>query len=456
MGFLRFQRSLHVQIHTKGNIERRSDWESFLIRFSEMFFSFLLLRIGEGKPTILISSDGFRWDYLGRTSTPGLEKIKSTGVHAKNLINTFATVTFPNHYTMATGLYQESHGIIDNEMFDPEFNETFDMSNVDPKWWSGGEPIWKTAEKAGIKSVCVNWVGCPVEGQRPAIWNAYDGSISYNDRVDKVVDALESGSATLGLLYFEEPDHSCHIHGTESQEVTSAILRVDRAIQRLLSRIDLNKVNVIFTADHGGVDVGNDKIVVLENFSNIDFRLASGGAVAHVWPTRVTDTEQLVADLASIPSSQANCYPRDQVPARLHYSNNRRIAPVVCIAGLGWTLFRSQAAAESFPLKGSHGYDATLDDNNPMRPVFLASGPDFVHQDDPVDPFTNVDLFPLVAELIGLEERYFPPINGSIDGIRESLLASHTPRHRNESDAISLALGFTLPQEFVVASIERV
>lgn len=418
-----------------------------------MFFLFLLIGLVVGKPTILISSDGFRWDYLGRASTPGLDKIKSTGVQAKNLISTFATVTFPNHYTMVTGLYEESHGIIDNEMFDPEFNENFDMSNVDPKWWSGGEPIWKTAEKAGIKSVCVNWVGCAVEGQRPAIWNAYDASISYSNRVDKVVDAIDSGSATLGLLYFEEPDHSCHMHGTESQEVTSAILRVDRAIQRLLSRIDLNKVNVIFTADHGGVDVGKDKIVVLENFSIIDFRLASGGAVAHVWPTRAADTEQLVADFASIPSSQANCYLRNQVPARLHYSNNRRIAPVVCIAELGWTLLQTQAAADSYPLKGSHGYDATLDENSPMRPVFLASGPDFVPQDDPVDPFTNVDLFPLVAELIGLDAKYFPPINGSIDGIRESLLASHDPRLRNKSDAISLALGFTLALGFVIASI---
>ena len=391
---------------------------------SLLFFIFQ----ASARKTILISSDGFRWDYYGRVATPGIDQIKKSGVQVKNLINSFATVTFPKHYTLVTGLYEESHGIVDNEMFDPLFNETFSMETTDPKWWQGGEPIWVTAEKNGYKSVCVNWVGCsiPHEGILPSFWNPYDGSISYRQRVDTIVDRLNSSSVDLGLLYFEEPDHSCHMFGPESEQVNAAIRRVDDAIQYLISR--LPDVNIIFTADHGGVEVGKDRIVVLEDFTELPFFLASGGAVAHVWPTYEHETDSLLSDLQSISHHQAKCFHKASIPSRLHYSNNRRIAPIVCIARLGWTVVKSKQDANVFHLKGSHGYDSSKDDNSPMRPIFLASGPDIITQrpgDEPLPPFENVHIYPIIAELIGIDENKLPPINGTIGGMKSPLLKKY-------------------------------
>ena len=367
----------------------------------------LLVSACTGEKTIIISADGFRWDYYGMVPTPGLDKLRANGVHVKNLINSFATVTFPNHYTLATGLYEESHGIVDNEMFDPIFNETFSMATTDPKWWQGGEPIWVTAEKAGRKSVCVNWVGCsiPVEGIRPSIWGPYDGSIEYNERVNMIADAV-NGDTELGLLYFEEPDHSCHMHGPNSVEVREAITRVDQAVQSLLSRIDLNKVNV--------------------------------------WPGDDDDISALLEAFAAIPHTQAKCHLKELIPRRLHYSNNRRIAPIVCIAQLGWSIVHTDADRDAFRLKGSHGYDASKDTDSPMRPIFLAAGPAFIKQassDSPLDPFENVNVFPLLAELMGIRTE-LPPVNGTLAAVQHILIGRRAGDWSLRS--LVIGLGFTL------------
>ncbi len=381
-----------------------------------------------GRRTIIISSDGFRWDYYGRVGTPGLDSIKIGGVHVKNLENAFATDTFPNHFTLATGLYEESHGIIDNEMYDPVFDETFTMNTTDPKWWQGGEPVWVTAAKAGKKSVCVNWVGCaiPIEGQYPTYWAPYDGNISYYERVDIIVEKLLNEDAELGLLYFEEPDHSCHMYGPDSDEVLAAIRRVDRAVSYLLGQISLDDVNIIFTSDHGGYSVSKEMTVVLNEYSDVEFYTPDGGAVANVWPLKDDDVPLLLEHFSRIDSKQARCYPKEKVPRRLNYRRNRRIAPVVCIAELGWSLVNSPEDKNRWHLKGSHGYDPTKDDSSPMRPLFIAKGPDIISQnpaESPLDPIRNVHIHPLIAELLRIPPDFMPSINGSIANI------SHILRH---------------------------
>ena len=368
--------------------------------------------------TIIISSDGFRWDYYGKYNTPGLDRIRQSGLQVKNLINSFATVTFPNHYTLVTGLYEESHGIIDNEMYDPQFNETFDMSNIDPKWWAQAEPIWVTAEKNGIKTACVNWVGCAVPHQDnilPSYWNFYNGSIPYEERVDLIVTKVVHGDAELGLLYFEDPDHTCHMFGVDSPQLAEAIERVDKAVQYLLKSVDLDSVNLIFTADHGGYNVSKSQTVTLQDFTGVEFTLAASGAVAHVWPKDDGDIHDIFQDFSRIDQGQATCFLKEDVPARLHYSQNRRIAPIVCIAQLGWTIVKNQRDRDLFVLKGSHGYDASTDDDSPMRPVFIAAGPDLVRTSDSLilPPFENVHVYPLLAKLLGIDQSKWPPINGT-------------------------------------------
>ena len=381
-----------------------------------------LIGIALTAKTIIISADGFRWDYYGRIPTPGIDKIKSMGVHVKNLKNSFATVTFPNHYTLVTGLYEESHGIVDNTMFDPLFNETFDMSTTSEKWWSGGEPIWVSLfNSVGKKSVCVNWVGCGVDGQHPAYWGVYNGPMGYEDRVDRIVDVMaEDDAVDLGLLYFEEPDHSCHLFGPDSQEVLAAIRRVDDAIIRLLAEVDLSEVNVIFTSDHGGVSVGRDRVIVLTEKiqEDIEYRVSASGAVAHIWPAITNEAHSLLSQLSrNVPEEQASCFLKNSVPNRLHYSNNRRIAPIVCIATLGWSIVHTFADRDSFTLKGSHGYDSSQDDDSPMRPIFIAAGPNIIQNDSIQKSFQNVHVFSLLTKLLNMET-HVPKTNGTESAIQ--------------------------------------
>ena len=376
----------------------------------------------QGEKTIVISSDGFRWDYYRPGEFPGIDQIRMHGVQVKNLINSFATVTFPNHFTLVTGLHEDHHGIIDNEMYDPQFDETFDMGTTDPKWWENGEPIWVTSTKAGLKSVCVNWVGCsiPIQDIRPTYWAPFDGSIDYKERVDTIADKI-NGDAELGLLYFEEPDHSCHIYGPESDQVSTAIKKVDETMQYLLKKVDLNNVNIIFTSDHGGYEVSNKRVVVLDSFTRIPFRLVARGAVGHLWPVdENTDFGNIMNDLDLINPDQARCFLKKDIPDRLHYSSNRRIAPVVCIATLGWTILKTHEEKDRFSLKGSHGYDSSIDVNSPMRPVFVAGGPSFKKQlasEPPFDPVQSIHVFPLLANLLNLRSESVPKVDGELESI---------------------------------------
>jgi len=387
----------------------------------DVFVSCLITELVARK-TIIISSDGFRWDYYGRYNTPGLDALKSAGVHVKNLKNAFATVTFPNHFTLVTGMYEENHGIIDNEMYDPVFNESFTMATTDPKWWKGGEPIWVTASKSGIHSVCVNWVSCSIENQRPTYWNPYNGSIPYHDRVDQILEKLKD-TADLGILYFEEPDHSCHMYGPDSSQVRDAIIRVDQSLQYLLSQIDLDEVNVVFTSDHGGYEVSRARLVVLDNFTNRTFNVAANGAVAHVWVPE-GEIDSLLTDFASIHPNEASCERKEDIRNGLHYSHNRRIAPIVCIGQLGWSIVKSEQEREDFSLHGSHGWDASKDENSPMRPIFIAAGPDLINVQDsePLAPFANIHVYPLLYTLVGLPEGKLPEaVNGTVNAIEHLL-----------------------------------
>ena len=197
------------------------------------------------QPTVLlVSFDGFRWDYLERTDvpTPNFDSIVQNGVKAKGLINAFVTKTAPDHFTLVTGLYEESHGIVGNNMYDPVFKEIFYMGSktfLDPKWWNG-EPIWVTNQKANKKSAVVFWPGSEVkiEGQRPSHFLRYNGSLPFNKRIDYLVSQLEQDDPPSFLaVYFNEPDHTGHKFGPNSPEVNRAIQFADKTTGYLLESL---------------------------------------------------------------------------------------------------------------------------------------------------------------------------------------------------------------------------
>lgn len=225
--------------------------------------------VGLTQPTlILISYDGFRWDYMEKVPTPNLDWIVEHGVKAKHLTNAFVTKTFPNHFTLVTGLYEESHGLVGNTFFDPVFNETFYINSpnyLDPKWWRG-EPIWITNQKAWKKSAVIFWPGSEVkiEGQYPTYYRNYDRDLSFEERVDFVMSMLElEDSPNFIAAYFNEPDHTGHQYGPDSPEVANVIRRMDNVTGYLLENL---RTRGLIDQVRDCLDAANDFVGIVINY----------------------------------------------------------------------------------------------------------------------------------------------------------------------------------------------
>ncbi|NJL51758.1 MAG: alkaline phosphatase family protein [Hydrococcus sp. SU_1_0] len=376
------------------------------------------------EPTvILISFDGFRWDYLEKVDTPNLDNLIANGVKAKALIPAFPTKTFPNHYTIVTGLYPENHGIIANTMYDPQFNSTFslgDRSSVeDGRWW-GGEPIWVTAKKQGQVSATLFWPGseAPIKDIRPTYWEKYNGKLAYHKRVQKVLDWLELPTEkrpTFIALYFDEPDSQGHKYGSDSKEVRDAIGKVDTTLGWLLEALKqreiLEKVNIIVTSDHGMTTISPERVIFLDDYIDLNtVEIIDWSPVLALRP-RNGEKEKVYNALANA-HPQLNVYYKKDIPERLHFRNHGRITPIIGIANEGWSI-TSHSLLNSLKtqlLGGSHGYDNQL---SSMHGIFIASGPVF-KKGLIVESFENIHIYDLIAKILDLN----PASNdGNLDSV---------------------------------------
>ncbi|XP_014675768.1 PREDICTED: ectonucleotide pyrophosphatase/phosphodiesterase family member 5-like [Priapulus caudatus] len=257
---------------------------------------------------LIVSFDGFRYDYLDKTNTPNFDALIADGVKAKWMEASFPTKTFPNHYTLATGLYEESHGIIANNFYDPDLDATFHKrtSMTESRWWdAGAEPIWVTNQRCdrakeaepgcrSRRSGAFFWVGseAEVKGQQPHRYMAYDESYPFRDRVETVVSWLTDADAptNLGLMYFHEPDSTGHTHGPDSPELATAVKMVDDVVGHLVKRLRdvglYDRVNLIVTSDHGMTSVHPKNTIMLDDY--IDSATYRGqsipGSVALIYP----------------------------------------------------------------------------------------------------------------------------------------------------------------------------
>lgn len=358
-----------------------------------------------GHTVVLISLDGFSRDYLERYAPPTLLALAAEGVVADAMIPSFPTLTFPNHYTIATGLHPQNHGIVNNSMYDPVFDATFSLRNEGPRedrWW-GGEPIWSTAEKQGVKAAAFFWPGTEAEiaGARPSRWMRYDGRVPYATRVDSVLTWLSLSWAErprMITLYFEEPDHTGHADGPTSPTVRAAVLKSDSALARLVNGLRdrglFESVNLVVVSDHGMTEVAPERTVYVSDvLPTTAFHVVAAGPLFMGW-SRTGDNAGMVAALRRLPHVSA--WLKEDVPARLRFNNHRRITPVVAVADDGWVI----AANRSWRATGGgrHGYDNELPS---MRTIFIARGPAF-RRGARIPEFSNVDVYALLAHVLGL------------------------------------------------------
>lgn len=360
---------------------------------------------------ILVSMDGFRPDYLDRGKTPVLKKLANEGTRAQWMTPSYPALTFPNHYTLVTGLRPDNHGIVHNTMQDKVLGN-FALKNreavADGRWW-GGEPIWVTAEKQGLKSATMFWPGSEAEiaGLRPNYWLPYNKDTSAETRVDTVLGWLDLPAGqrpNFITLYFEYADDAGHYFGTTSPELDAALVRLDTAIIRLLAGLEQrglrDKTNLVVVSDHGMIDTHEKQVVIIDNLLPVDsIDIITQGQALGIAP-KPGKTELVEAALLKR-HGHFTCWRRENVPAALHYGKNPRIPPIVCQADDGWSVLtkaRFEAGHSRFN-DGEHGFDPR---SKEMRALFMANGPD-IKTGKVIGPIENVDVYDMLCNLLGIK-----------------------------------------------------
>ncbi len=369
------------------------------------------------KPTvILVSLDGFRYDYLDKYQPKVLNSLAKSGVRAKWMIPSFPTKTFPNHYTMATGLYPSHNGLVENNVYD--FGTVFSMSKRDevanPRWWFG-EPIWVTAQKQGQIAASYFFVGTEtlIKNEQPKNWRAYNGRVPNAMRVDKVLSYLDlpqSERPTIISMYFSDTDDVGHEFGPDSEEIKYAVWSVDNDISRLIDglkarKID-KKVNVIIVSDHGMANYYAKNATFLDDyfdFEKMTERILWTNEIVQIFP-KAGKEDEIYAKINNLP--HVTCWKKAEIPARLNYADSNRIAPIVCSTEQGW-ITTSHKRYDDWTKdlddpnrpRGAHGYDNRYQE---MQATFIAHGEAF-KKGFVAEPFENVEIYNVMCKILGLK-----------------------------------------------------
>lgn len=381
---------------------------------------------------IFISFDGFRHDYLSPTLTPNLFELSKTATLG-HMESSFITKTFPNHFSMATGLYEDVHEMVNNKMFDPRLNATFMVNVTDPDWWDFYRktiPIWTANELFGehkfnhhrrhSASMMFPGSSTPYKGILPTHLQDYSKKSNFTDNIETVIDWLTDPiqPANLLTMYFDEPDSTAHFHGPWGQPTLDAVRRIDDATGYLMNRLNdvglVDKTNIIFVSDHGMAEVKN--VVYLSEVmdtSGIELYGNSPDWSVFVKPERRHQKTKIFRELVTNAKKyHYRVYKRSDIPPELHYSKSVRIGDFFILADENYDLFleRPRQAKKLPEVWGNHGW---LPNNRDMRPLFMARGPSFKRDYNHADAFPNIDLFPLMTFLLGLPMEKLPN-NGSL------------------------------------------
>ena len=364
--------------------------------------------------TILVSIDGFRADYLDRGNTPTLSALAADGARGA-MRPSFPSLTYPNHYALVTGKRPDHNGVVDNTMEDADMpGVTFKMSNHeavgDGRWWSQATPIWVSAERQGVHAGAMFWPGseAEIDGVRPSRWKLFDQKIASDDRVDILLSWIDARDPKLGFatLYFDPVDTQGHHYGPDSPEVKAAAAEVDAAVGRLVAGLKARGLyaaaNIVVVADHGMAPQPLDRLVDMATVLDPSAaRLVGTGSVVGVQPLPGHEAQVRAALLKPVP--HLTCWEKARIPARYGYGTNPRVAPIVCLADLGWYFTTAAAIKKRWEEQprdgGTHGYDPY---DPTMRAVFIAHGPAF-RRGVVLPVFDNVDVYPLLTRLIGIK-----------------------------------------------------
>ncbi len=370
-----------------------------------------LPRQDDGPLLVLVSFDGFRWDYATRAPAPNLRRLAARGVRAEGLIPGYPTKTMPNHYSIVTGLHPANHGMVANAILDPATGRRFDRTKraelEDPMWW-GGDPIWNVVQRAGLTAATMFWAGseAPIGGMRPRFWREFDDTVSGPDRVDQVLTWLDAPERpSFVALYLNDTDTMGHWYGPDSLQVRDAITAIDGQLGRLLAGLErrglLARTNLVIVSDHGMAATHQNRTIVADDYlPGADADIVDINPTLGVVPRAGRDEAVYQALHGAHPN--LTMYRRAETPEHWRFRDQPRVPPITGVADEGWVVIR-RAEARTYwrrsPVGGQHGYDPRLES---MRGIFVAAGPAF-KAGVTVPAFENVHVHHILAMALGVQ-----------------------------------------------------
>ncbi|XP_020280186.1 ectonucleotide pyrophosphatase/phosphodiesterase family member 5-like [Pseudomyrmex gracilis] len=417
-----------------------------------LFVSLLFLLNAQASPVpnvqlpklLVVSYDAFRYDYFERNLTPFMNRLKTEGTYTDYMVNIFVTKTFPNHHTMATGLYAETHGVVDNEFYEPVTGNVTKYSYELYHYDNSILPIWTINEKHGRHSGTMMWPGSAFEYQEtsPTFAQSFNDTIPWEKRIDTLISWFvhPTNPINFGMLYIEEPDCHGHAIGINSPEFNNILKKLDNITRYLHNKIDdygLTDLNVIHLSDHGMASVTMERIINLTNYVNTsDYKFVGTSPGLHIFPH--PGKEEMIYQSLKTAANRTKTfkvYKREDIPKKYHYGNNTRVGPIFVIAEVGYAFQNLYESIEYYKKHfnvtvnnqtefGLHGYN---NEATEMHPFFFANGPAFI-PGCKLEPFNNTDLFPLFCKILNLK---CPTVNGTLCHITKCL--------RSQSRDISLS-----------------
>ncbi|KAI5936223.1 Ectonucleotide pyrophosphatase/phosphodiesterase family member 7 [Manis javanica] len=382
-------------------------------------------RQGSRNKLLLVSFDGFRWNYDQDVQTPNLDAMARDGVKARYMTPAFATMTSPCHFTLVTGKYIENHGVVHNMFYNTTtkvklpYHATLGIE----RWWDNGSvPIWITAQRQGLKTGSFFYPGGNVTYQgvavtlsrKEGILHNYKNEKEWRANIDTVMRWFTEEKLDLVTLYFGEPDSTGHKYGPESQERKEMVMQVDRTVGYLRDRIRQSgldsSLNLIITSDHGMTTVRKNASDLVEfhrfpnfTFKDIEFELLDYGPNGMLLPKE--GMLEKVYEALKDAHPKLHVYRKETFPKSLHYANNPRITPLLMYSDAGYVIHGRVNVQFN---NGEHGFDNEVMD---MKTIFRAVGPSFKRGLE-VEPFESVHVYELMCRLLGIDHgwlRVCPP-----------------------------------------------
>lgn len=363
----------------------------------------------EERYVVVLSLDGFRDDYQTKAHTPNLDQMDKDGLSG-SFRPCYPSLTFPNHYSMATGLHPDHHGIVANEFWDErgKHYRLSDRSAVEDPVFYYGEPLWNTAKRQGLRTASFYWVGSEtaINGSQPDRWKKFDSKVPYVDRADTVLSWLSLPKAErphLIMWYLEEPDHTGHTYSPDAPETAKMIEEVDSVVgyfRKGLAKLPhSSKVDFILVSDHGMARFDKSRIINFSDYLPLDsFEHVSTGPLTHLYP-KPGYTDKAIEILKTIEGIKV--YRKGELPKRFYYGTSPRIGEIVVVPEVGiTTFFRPNGVDKTKVLAAGHGFDNQYPE---MLALFKAVGPHFSAGNIAVDPVPNITLYPLVCRLLGIK-----------------------------------------------------